>query len=136
MRGFSKPRPGPSISDEYWPPGAIVDLYPLPRVGRAALSLSLAILLLALLRAVAPAQQIGQNAPATTTATSTIRVSTQLVIETVVVKDKKGNPVEGLTAKDFAVTENGVAQAISFCEHQELPASPAPRRRPNPGRKT
>jgi VWFA-related protein len=92
----------------------------------------MAALLLALSRIVAPAQQIGQNAPAVTTATSTIRVSTQLVIETVVVKDKKGIPVEGLTAKDFAVTENGVAQAISFCEHQELPASSGAPPRPQP----
>ncbi|PYU77478.1 MAG: VWA domain-containing protein, partial [Acidobacteria bacterium] len=38
----------------------------------------------------------------------------------VVVKDKKGNPIEGLTAKDFIVAENGVPQAIRFCEHQEL----------------
>jgi VWFA-related protein len=40
------------------------------------------------------------------------------------VKDKKGNPVEGLTTKDFTVTENGVPQTISFCERQELPTTP------------
>ena len=50
-------------------------------------------------------------------------MSTQLVVETVVVKDKNGNPIGGLTAKDFTVTENGVPQAISFCEHQKLPAA-------------
>ena len=54
-------------------------------------------------------------------------VSTQLVVETVGVKDKKGNPIEGLTAKDFTVTEDGVPQEISFCEHQELPETPSPR---------
>ena len=57
--------------------------------------------------------------------TATIRVSTQFVVETVVVKDKKGNPIEGLTAKDFTVTENGVPQTISFCEHQEMPETPS-----------
>ena len=73
----------------------------------------------------AAAQQIGQNAPLGAKGTATIRVSTQLVVETVSVKDKKGNPIGGLTAKDFAVTENGVPQAISFCEHQELPQAPS-----------
>ena len=53
--------------------------------------------------------------------TPTISVSTQLVVEAVTVKDKKGNPIEGLTAKDFTITENGVAQTIRFCEHQQLP---------------
>jgi len=66
-------------------------------------------------------QQTGQNTPAEGKGTAKIAVSTQLVVETVVVKDKKGNPIEGLTAKDFTVAENGVPQAIRFCEHQELP---------------
>ena len=73
----------------------------------------------------AAAQQIGQNAPPKGSGTPTISVSTQLVVETVVVKDKKGNPIEGLTAKDFTVTENGVPQAIAFCEHQKLPETPS-----------
>ncbi len=72
----------------------------------------------------AAAQQIGQNAAPEGNGTATIKVSTQLVVETVVVKDKKGNPIEGLTAKDFTVTENGAPQTISFCEHQELPETP------------
>ena len=57
-------------------------------------------------------------------------------MEAVEVKDKKGNPIEGLTAKDFTVTENGVPQTISFCEPQKLPqtplaAPPAPQRPEN-----
>jgi VWFA-related protein len=82
----------------------------------------------------AAAQQIGQNASPEGSGTAAIKVSTQLVVETVVVKDKKGNPIEGLTAKDFTVTENGTPQAISFCEHQELPETPsaAPAARPAP----
>ena len=85
--------------------------------------LHLPVLLLA--SCTAAAQQIGQNAPPEANGTATISVSTQFVVETVVVKDKKGNPIEGLTAKDFTVTENGVPQTISFCEHQELPETPS-----------
>src|SRR5262249_52639255 len=56
----------------------------------------------------------------------TLKVSTQLVIETVVVKDKDGKPLEDLTAKDFSVTEDGVPQAISIFEFQRLDDSIAP----------
>src|ERR1700761_6484826 len=73
---------------------------------------------------VASAQQTGQNAAPETAGTFTLSVKTQLVVETVVVKDKKGNPIEGLTAKDFTLTEDGVPQTIRFCEHQELPKTP------------
>ncbi len=67
----------------------------------------------------AHAQQVGQNA--SPSAAPTMSVTSQLVIETVSVKDKNGNPIAGLTAKDFTLTENGVPQTIHFCEHQELP---------------
>jgi VWFA-related protein len=70
------------------------------------------------------AQQIGQNAAPGTNATPTFSTSTQLVVEAVVVTDKQGNPIEGLTAKDFTVTENAVPQAIRFFEHQNLPLTP------------
>jgi VWFA-related protein len=46
--------------------------------------------------------------------------STQLVVEVVSVKDKDGKIIEGLTAKDFTITENGAPQTISFCEFQKL----------------
>ena len=67
------------------------------------------------------AQTIGSNAAPGQSTTYNLTVSSQLVVETVVVKDKKGNFITGLTAKDFTVTEDGVPQTIRLCEHQELP---------------
>jgi VWFA-related protein len=78
-------------------------------------------LLLAIVFAAATgAQQIGQNKDQHAPNDFTLSMKVQLVVETVVVKDKQGNPIHGLTAKDFAVTEDGVPQTISFCEHQDL----------------
>src|SRR5262245_52037465 len=59
----------------------------------------------------------GQQPSPTVTFTST----TQLVVEAVTVKDKDGKPIEGLTAKDFTVTEDGKPQTISCVEFQKLP---------------
>ena len=44
----------------------------------------------------------------------------QLVVEAVNVNDKNGKPIEGLTAKDFTITEDGVQQSVAFCEYQKL----------------
>ena len=82
--------------------------------------------LLALCAACSLAAQ--QNEPAT------FRASTQLVVEAVVVKDKSGNAVDGLTAKDFTVTEDGVPQTIRFFEYQKLnqvPTTPAAKPEPS-----
>jgi VWFA-related protein len=68
--------------------------------------------------ALAPSPQAGQDV--------TFRTGTQLVVETVAVKDKNGKPVEGLSANDFRVTEDGVPQTIRFFEHQTLPDTAAP----------
>ncbi len=65
-----------------------------------------------------PAQQIGENTQAGRNGTATFSATAQLVVETVVVTDKSGKPIEGLTAKDFTVTENGVPQTIRFFDHQ------------------
>ena len=54
----------------------------------------------------------------------TFRSSTLLIVQTVTVKDKKGKLIEGLSAKDFVVTEDGVAQDIAFVEYQKLDAPP------------
>ncbi len=83
----------------------------------------LTILLLATLGAHSEAQQIGQNAAPGQNDTPTLSVRSQIVIETVVVKDKKGNTIDGLTAKDFTLTEDGVQQKIRFCEPQSLPST-------------
>jgi VWFA-related protein len=72
----------------------------------------------------AAAQQVGQNASLEAHQTATFSVSTQFVVETVFVKDKRGNPVQGLTEKDFTVTENGVAQRITFFRSEKLPENP------------
>src|SRR5580658_6074897 len=49
-----------------------------------------------------------------------ISTTTQLVIETVFVKDKKGNPVPGLKKEDFAVLEDGKAHDIKIFDYEEL----------------
>ncbi|HUK30063.1 MAG TPA: VWA domain-containing protein, partial [Candidatus Acidoferrum sp.] len=69
----------------------------------------------------AAAQQVGQNIPAQGSGAPKITVSTRLVIEPVDVKDKKGNPILGLTAKDFTLTEDGAKQEIKFCDLQKMP---------------
>lgn len=74
----------------------------------------------------ASAQQIGQNTRPDSAIAATFTTGTQLVVETVVVTDKKGNAVEGLSAKDFTVTEDGLPQEIRFFEYQKLPNTPAP----------
>ena len=74
----------------------------------------------------APAQQMGTNKVQGQADTYTLSVKAQLVVETVVVKDKQGKFINGLTAKDFAVTEDGVTQTIRFFEHEKLPINAEP----------
>src|SRR5437867_13322074 len=56
----------------------------------------------------------------------TIRVDTLLVVETVVVKDKDGKNLEGLTDKDFTVSEDGVPQTIIVFQFERLEDTPTP----------
>jgi VWFA-related protein len=55
------------------------------------------------------------------------RVTTRMVLVDAIVLDKQGNPVQGLKANDFTVTEDGVRQRItSFSERIPEPARTAP----------
>src|SRR5579883_1496197 len=80
--------------------------------------------LMAVIPVMTAAQQIGQNASPQDNLPATFTAGTQLVVEHVSVTDKRGRPVSGLTAKDFAITENGVPQTIRFFEEQKLPDAP------------
>jgi VWFA-related protein len=59
-----------------------------------------------------PANLLAQNA-ASEIPPLTIRTNTRLVMVDVVVTDKKGQPVTGLKAEDFAIEENGKKQKIA-----------------------
>lgn len=80
----------------------------------------------------AAAQQVGGNVQPGQAEPATFTAGAQLVVETVTVTDKQGKPIEGLTAKDFTVTEDGVPQTIKVFEYQKLneAAAPAPVRAP------
>ena len=72
------------------------------------------------------AQQIGTNAVPGKDTTYTLSVKSQLVTESVIVKDKQGKFISGLTAKDFTVTEDGTPQTIRVFERETLPVDIAP----------
>src|SRR5882762_1743889 len=67
---------------------------------------------------------------ATDESTVTFKSQSTLVVVTVFVRDKSGNPVEGLNKDDFKLLEDGKAQNISVFEFQKLedavPALPPP----------
>jgi VWFA-related protein len=65
-----------------------------------------------------PAQVQSQVQPATTGATFT--TGTQLIVEEVSVKDKKGKTIEGLKKEDFIVTEDGKPQTIRFFDFEGI----------------
>ncbi|HXH25883.1 MAG TPA: VWA domain-containing protein, partial [Vicinamibacterales bacterium] len=48
----------------------------------------------------------------------------RLVVQTITAKDRNGRVIEGLTAKDFTVTEDGQPQEIAFVEFQRLDTTP------------
>ena len=77
-----------------------------------------------------------QQQPQTQTPQATFRATTRLIVQSVFVKDKDGKPIEGLTAKDFVITEDGQPQDIAFVEYQrlatEIPAPAADPQAPTP----
>jgi VWFA-related protein len=85
---------------------------------RAISSLIFASVTAVVLSAQQPAPPASQPAPQT----PTFRSTTRLIVRTGTVKDKSGNPVEGLTSRDFIVTEDGEPQTIAFVEYQRLPS--------------
>jgi len=54
------------------------------------------------------------------------RSGTKLTVVDVTVTDKQGKPIEGLTAADFIVTEDGEPQTISQVAFQRVETSDAP----------
>lgn len=60
------------------------------------------------------------------------RATTRLIVQTVAVTDRNGNPVEGLTANDFILTEDGVAQTIALVEFQRIEGTSGAARAPAP----
>jgi VWFA-related protein len=67
-----------------------------------------------------------QPQPQTQTPQATFRTTTRLIVQSVFVKDKDGRPIEGLTARDFVITEDGQPQDIAFVEYQRLETESLP----------
>jgi len=62
--------------------------------------------------------------PVQTNDPSTIRVSTQFVVLDALVENKKtGNLIGSLQSNDFALSEDGVPQRITYFSHDQLPLS-------------
>ncbi len=70
--------------------------------------------------ACAGAQVVGSNTAPGQAPSYTLSVESQLVVEAVTVEDKQGNFIHGLTAKDFAVTEDGAPQKVSLFQFENL----------------
>jgi VWFA-related protein len=74
----------------------------------------------------AAAQLTGQNREPTGSDAPTIHVTSRLIVEQVTPKDKKGNVISGLTAKDFNVTEDGVPVDVKIFEYQSVSETAVP----------
>ena len=131
--GFQSLRESPLLQHRALPPGRVPHVRPSVHGPETifferfySICNGVIALLLLITAATATAQQIGQNTSATPSGTYTLTAKAQLVVETVVVKDKQGKFIPGLAAKDFTITEDGAPQTIRFCEHQDLAAEEAP----------
>ncbi len=67
-----------------------------------------------------------QQEPGLPQSSVTFTSTTQLVVVNVSAKDKDNNPIPGLTANDFVVTEDGKQQKIAVFEYQQLEEPAAP----------
>lgn len=97
----------------------------------ASLGISLLLFLVLILGsglAAAPQTPDASGQPTTTPPEIVIRSSTRLVQVSVIVRDKKGNPITGLKKEDFSVLDEGKAQNIAFFSA----ATPAPAAPPSP----
>lgn len=90
----------------------------------SALSLFLILLLFAPVWTAEPQTPDAPASPAKTQPETVIRSSARLVQMSVVVEDKKGNPVSGLKQEDFTVLDEGHPQQIAFFTVQTLETSP------------
>lgn len=55
-----------------------------------------------------------------------LRVATRLVQVNVIVNDRHGNPITGLTQKDFSISDNGKSQEVRvFSSETNLPSAPS-----------
>jgi len=73
-----------------------------------------------------------QNAPGELKGAYKFEITTQLVVVNVSAKDKNGNPIKGLKASDFTVTEDGKPQQIKTFEYQRLEDTSLPTPAPAP----
>ena len=69
----------------------------------------------------ASSQQIGTNEIQGKDKTYTLNVKSQLVTESIVVRDKQGKLVSGLTAKDFTVTETVPSRRFVYLNESPYP---------------
>jgi VWFA-related protein len=65
-------------------------------------------------------------APATTQPETVIRSTARLVQISVVVQDKKGNPITGLKKEDFSISDQGKAQNLAFFSAEAPAQATAP----------
>ena len=85
---------------------------------------SLAVLLFVSALLLHAQQPQGQSAPGSQS-TFTFKVNSNIVLTNVVVRDKKtGQPVRGLTAKDFTILENGKPQKIISFDFENVDQAP------------
>jgi len=75
-------------------------------------------LLAALLAPFLPAQN---SQPQSQRSGYTFRSTSELVLVNVVVRDKDGTPVKGLTRDDFTIVEDGKAQSLQSFDYEDIP---------------